>query len=102
MSNAAVKKIFSIMNATKDKIRNRMATEMLNALLIIKFHCHANEYCCKHFVCTQMLNKFNKQHMYLCNNTNTLKDEQYKEDLHTIKAVNKTDNIDIIDFSTTK
>jgi len=42
MSNAAVKRVFSIMNATKDKLRNRMIIEMLNALLIIKSHFYAN------------------------------------------------------------
>lgn len=94
MSNAVVERMFSIMNVTKDKIRNRMATEMLNALLTIKCHCYANQYCCRNFVCTQqMLENFNK-HMYLCKNETALEDKQYEEDLHTIEAVNETDDVD--------
>jgi len=38
MSNAAVERIFSVMSATKTKVRNRMGTEMLNSLLTIKSH----------------------------------------------------------------
>lgn len=33
ISNAAVERVFNIMNATKDKLRNRMTIEMLNVLL---------------------------------------------------------------------
>lgn len=57
MSNAAVERIFSIMNATKTKVRNRMNTEMLNSLLIIKSHFYANNYCCEKFVCTKNIGK---------------------------------------------
>lgn len=70
-----------------------MATEMLNALLIIKLHCYANQFCCINFVCIQqMLKKFNNKHMYLCKNTNAMENKQYKEDMYTIEVVNETDN----------
>ncbi|XP_036147932.1 uncharacterized protein LOC105830002 isoform X1 [Monomorium pharaonis] len=95
MSNAAVERVFSVMNATKDKMRNRMATEMLNALLMIKSHCYANQFCCRNFVCTQqMLENFNNKHMYLCKNTNAFEDEQYKEDMYIVEAVNEDNNVD--------
>lgn len=95
MSNAAVERVFSVMNASKDKMRNRMATEMLNALLMIKSHCYANQFCCRNFVCTQqMLENFNNKHMYLCKNTNAFEDEQYKEDMYIVEAVNEDNNVD--------
>jgi len=38
ISNATVERVFSIMNATKTKVRNKMGQEMLVALLRIKIH----------------------------------------------------------------
>lgn len=38
ISNAVVERIFSIMNTTKTKIRNRMGQRMLVALIRIKTH----------------------------------------------------------------
>ncbi|KYN37772.1 hypothetical protein ALC56_07971, partial [Trachymyrmex septentrionalis] len=60
--NATVERIFSIMNATKDKIRNKIGTEMLNAILMIKAHSHTNNYCCKDFVnIKDMFKKIDKE-----------------------------------------
>ncbi|KYN22342.1 hypothetical protein ALC57_05297 [Trachymyrmex cornetzi] len=53
------------MNATKNKVRNKIGTEMLNAILMIKAHSHTNNYCFKDFVSTKdMFKKFNNT-MYL-------------------------------------
>lgn len=93
MSNASVERIFSIINATKNKIRNRMATEMLNSILIIKSHSFTNNYCCKNFVCTQdMFKKFNNS-MYSYKNKNEIEDKQNDEDSYIIEAVNDTHDI---------
>jgi len=84
MSNAAVERIFSVMNATKMKVRNRMDTE--NSLLIIKSHMYTNNYCCKNFVCTQkMLERFNYS-IYLNEKRNNEEEEQVEEDLCILEA----------------
>lgn len=93
MTNAAVERMFSIMNATKPKVRNRMATEMLNSLLIIKSHLCANKKCCKNFVPTkEMLQRFNYS-MY-SNEMKNREEEKQAEDLCILQAMNDADNID--------
>jgi hypothetical protein len=42
ISNAVVKRAFSIMNLTKTKLRNKMQTEMLNSLLTIKINLYVD------------------------------------------------------------
>jgi hypothetical protein len=87
MSNATVERIFSIMNATKDKLRNRMATEMLNSILTIKSHAFTNNYCCKNFVCTQnMFEKFNNS-IY----NNETESEHENNDFLILETVNGSD-----------
>jgi len=64
MSNAMVKRIFNIINVIKNKIRNRITTEML--IFIIKSHSFNNY--CKNFIYTQdMFKKFNNS-MHFCKN----------------------------------
>lgn len=65
MSNASAERIFSLMNITKSKIRNRMSLKMLNSLLMIKSYCIMNKVCCNSFQITkQMLEKFNNTIYY--------------------------------------
>lgn len=45
-SNADVERTFSQMNLIKNKVRNRMGLELLNAILMIKSWLHANNVCC--------------------------------------------------------
>lgn len=60
VSNAVVERIFSIMNTTKTKLRNRMSQEMLVALIRIKTHMNIKKQCCTTFTTTkQMINTFN-------------------------------------------
>jgi hypothetical protein len=42
ISNAVVKRAFSIMNLIKTKLRNKMQTEMLNSLLTIKINLYVD------------------------------------------------------------
>lgn len=61
ISNAVVERIFSIMNVTKTKIRNRMGQQMLMALIRIKIHNQVKKICCTSFTPTyNMLKEFNK------------------------------------------
>lgn len=49
-SNATVERIFSQMNIVKNKQRNRMQTEMVNAILTIRFGLRRHEKCCHDYV----------------------------------------------------
>ncbi|XP_050063253.1 uncharacterized protein LOC126552585 [Aphis gossypii] len=60
ISNAVVERMFSIMNVTKTKIRNRMGQQMLVALIRIKIHNQVKKNCCNTFTPTaNMLKEFN-------------------------------------------
>lgn len=60
VSNAVVERVFSVMNTTKTKLRNRMSMDMLVALIRIKIHCRVKKMCCINFKPTkEMLNLFN-------------------------------------------
>lgn len=60
ISNAVVERVFSIMNVTKTKIRNRMGQQMLVALIRIKIHNQVKKICCNTFTPTaNMLKEFN-------------------------------------------
>ncbi|KAK3933096.1 Zinc finger protein 862 [Frankliniella fusca] len=48
LSNATVERAFSVMNLTKTKIRNRMQTKMLEALLRLRLWSHGR-HCCAAF-----------------------------------------------------
>lgn len=64
-SNACVERVFSIMNTTKTKIRNRMQYELLEALLRINTHFKNNSVCCAELIpSSQMLTLFNTSNMY--------------------------------------
>lgn len=48
-SNAAVERVFSIMNAVKTKPRNRMQKDMLVAIMRIRLRFGVNKVCCNGF-----------------------------------------------------
>lgn len=48
-SNAAVERVFSIMNAVKTKPRNRMHRDMLVAIMRIRLRFGVNKCCCNEF-----------------------------------------------------
>ncbi|KAL1492199.1 hypothetical protein ABEB36_012682 [Hypothenemus hampei] len=90
-SNAVVERVFSIMNATKTKLRNKMGIQMLNSILLIKSKMFAEKKCCTRFKCTKkMINKFNNS-MY------NLQNENY--DLMTASSSNNNNNSDDDDLS---
>lgn len=64
-SNACVERVFSIMNYTKTRLRNKIQYELLDALLKIINHLNINKICCNSFTPTQeMLKRFNSNIMY--------------------------------------
>lgn len=64
-SNACVERVFSIMNYTKTRLRNKIQYELLDALLRIINHLNINKICCNSFTPTQeMLKRFNSNIMY--------------------------------------
>lgn len=64
-SNAAVERTFSIMNLVKCKIRNQMILQLLNSIMIIRYHFFVKHICCKTFEpTTDMFSRFNSQIMY--------------------------------------
>lgn len=61
ISNAVVERVFSIMNAVKSKLRNRMSLPMLDAISRIRMYFYSRKICCTSFVPSQgMYNRFNK------------------------------------------
>ncbi len=64
ISNAAVERIFSILNLVKDKLRNRMAVKMLNAILHIRSYCNVRNMCCNTFKPTQRMYLLHNNSMY--------------------------------------
>ena len=84
-SNAVAERVFSIMNATKTKIRNRMQLKLLNAILRIKITLYSKKKCCKDFQATDsMVQDFNSKIMY-----------QSKE---AEEAVNREEELEVIDM----
>ncbi|KNC20862.1 hypothetical protein FF38_13275 [Lucilia cuprina] len=64
-SNACVERVFSIMNLTKTKIRNKMQYELLEALLRLNINITNNSVCCEKFEPSpEMLKLFNSNTMY--------------------------------------
>jgi len=55
ISNATVERVFSIMNTTKPKVKNKMGQEMLVALLRIKIHDSVKQICCNSFSPTKKM-----------------------------------------------
>ncbi|KAK3878626.1 hypothetical protein Pcinc_016757 [Petrolisthes cinctipes] len=49
-SNAEVERIFSQMNVTKSKLRNKMGTKLVNSLLHIKYGLRRHNKCCRDYV----------------------------------------------------
>ena len=52
-SNAVVGRVFSIMNAIKTKLRNKMCGELLDAILRMKIRFYVNKICCNGFQATK-------------------------------------------------
>lgn len=64
-SNAVVERIFSSVTCVKTKLRNRLSSTMLDAIIRIRAHLQFKGKCCKHFEVTQhMLDLFNSVSMY--------------------------------------
>uniref|UniRef100_A0A6V7JZC7 HAT C-terminal dimerisation domain-containing protein n=1 Tax=Bracon brevicornis TaxID=1563983 RepID=A0A6V7JZC7_9HYME len=61
-SNAAVERAFSIVNIIKDKLRNRMSTGMVEAILHVR--CTLDAECCKFEPTAAMLKRFNSETVY--------------------------------------
>jgi hypothetical protein len=81
-SNAVVERVFSIMNTVKTKVRNKMKTEMLTAILRIKTHLYSRNLCCRGFSVTPlMLQKFTTSVMY---NNKTEEEENSYLDICTV------------------
>lgn len=82
ISNAAVERVFSVMNATKTKSRNKLHLNMLEALLHIKCNMKNfsnNQKCCTKFVPSNLMyQKFNSD-MY--KNSLSKQDNQLEEQL---------------------
>ncbi|KAE8738355.1 hypothetical protein FOCC_FOCC016169 [Frankliniella occidentalis] len=65
LSNAVVERLFSVLGIVKCKLRNKLSTEMLDALLRIRTHFHARGMCCNQFQPTdEMVANFNSKRMY--------------------------------------
>ncbi|KAE8739290.1 hypothetical protein FOCC_FOCC015213 [Frankliniella occidentalis] len=65
LSNAAVERLFSILTVVKNKLRNKMGMEMVEAILRVRFHLQAKGICCTQFEPTEeMLRLFNAKNMY--------------------------------------
>ncbi|XP_068225886.1 protein FAM200C-like [Palaemon carinicauda] len=65
ISNAVVERIFSSVTCVKTKLRNRMSTAMLEAILRTRTHLQFQGKCCKDFKVNQnMLELFNSVNMY--------------------------------------
>lgn len=63
-SNACVERVFSVMNTTKTKIRNKIQYELLEALLRINTHFKTTSICCdKYNPSPEMLKLFNSHNM---------------------------------------
>lgn len=78
-SNACVERVFSIMNLTKTKIRNKMQYELLEALLRLNTYITNNSICCEKFEPSpEMLKLFNSNAMY-----NKISEANNSEDFDT-------------------
>ncbi|KAE8741263.1 hypothetical protein FOCC_FOCC013218 [Frankliniella occidentalis] len=65
LSNAVVERLFSQLTLVKDKIRNKLGKEMLEAILRVRTHLKAHHKCCKNFIPDEkMMEKFNSREMY--------------------------------------
>ena len=84
-----VERVFSIINVTKTKLRNRMKTDMLSTLSQIKVHLNYKTKCCNDFECTKyMFERFNNSIYSTPGNINS---EENNDVL--IEIVNSYDNI---------
>lgn len=60
VSNAVVERIFSHVTNVKSKVRNKLSTELLSAIIRVRSKLHFRETCCEDFVVTKkMLSLFN-------------------------------------------
>jgi len=65
LSNAVVERVFSVMNATKTKPRNKLNFMMLDAILRIRTHFHARKICCHKFVPSKIMYEKFTSKMYI-------------------------------------
>lgn len=64
-SNAVVERLFSSVTCVKTKLRNRLSSTMLDAIIRIRAHLQFEGKCCRNFEVTQhMLDLFNSVNMY--------------------------------------
>ncbi|KAK3932367.1 Zinc finger MYM-type protein 1 [Frankliniella fusca] len=65
LSNAFVERVFSVMSIVKSKLRNKVSTKMLSAILFLRLHLQAHGKCCTTMDVTEgMLRRFNSRTMY--------------------------------------
>lgn len=87
ISNAAVERVFSIMNCVKTKTRNKLKLDTLQAIIITKIYCFNRKICCKHFSpLDKMLLLFNNN-IYNNNDDNDHEEENFE---NTLDAINDT------------
>lgn len=100
-SNAVVERVFSIMNTVKTKARNRISTEMLDALLRIKCTFISSNKCCTNFSPSKsMYDKFKFEIMCNCkqdinnlvNNDELLNDDNEDELIDIVNQINLKDS----------
>lgn len=64
-SNAVVERLFSSVTCVKNKLRNRLSSTMLDAIIRIRVHLQFKGKCCRNFEGTQhMLDLFNSVNTY--------------------------------------
>ena len=79
VSNAVVERVFSTLTNVKTKARNRLGSEMLDAIIRIRTHLQFQGKCCKDFEVTEtMIELFTSDNMYVTavNNDENGDDEQ--------------------------
>lgn len=92
-SNAVVEQIFSIMNAIKSKLRNKLRLLMLDATLRIRMHFYVKKICCVNFVLTaKMISDFNSKILY---NQNETFENMSGEAQSELEVIDMLENIDL-------
>lgn len=96
ISNAVVERVFSIMAVVKSKLRNRLSTPMLVALMRIRIHMNVLGICCNNYCPTpHTLQLFNSNNMYAVDlsSKQTTSDDDcgFLESLTLIESAESTD-----------
>ena len=88
VSNAVVERIFSSVTCVKNKLRNRLGSNMLESIIRIRTKLQFVGKCCRDFKVSQtMLDLFNSQNMYVRKVTSNEDDEDYQELLSIINLI---------------